>query len=114
MTNVDKNISVNRPRRMAREPQSTEPQSTEPLSLLENQESPFVANEGTPKRSNKSAVVLGLLERSEGATIEQLMSATGWLPHSTRAALTGLRKKGHAIVSEKVEGIGRIYRTESA
>ena len=48
-------------------------------------------------RPTKSAQVLALLRREEGATLDELVAATGWLPHTTRAALTGLRKKGHAI-----------------
>jgi len=54
-------------------------------------------------------MVLDLLRRPEGATLERLVSATGWLPHSARAALTGLRKKGHALVSEKVGDGQRTY-----
>ncbi|MCP3731037.1 DUF3489 domain-containing protein [Sphingomonas sp. MG17] len=50
----------------------------------------------TPRLS-KSAKVLDLLRRADGATLPELIEATGWLPHTTRAALTGLRKKGHAI-----------------
>ncbi|KQU56904.1 hypothetical protein ASG67_17445 [Sphingomonas sp. Leaf339] len=46
----------------------------------------------------KSASVVALLERDGGATLPELITATGWLPHTTRAALTGLRKKGHSIV----------------
>ncbi|KQU55185.1 hypothetical protein ASG67_17805 [Sphingomonas sp. Leaf339] len=49
-------------------------------------------------RATKSASVVALLERNGGATLPELISATGWLPHTTRAALTGLRKKGHRIV----------------
>jgi hypothetical protein len=49
-----------------------------------------------PSRT-KSAIVLDLLERESGATLAELIAATGWLPHTTRAALTGLRKKGHVI-----------------
>ena len=45
--------------------------------------------------------VLKLLKRKQGATVEQLQKATGWQPHSVRAALTGLRKKGHDIRREK-------------
>jgi hypothetical protein len=41
--------------------------------------------------------VLDLLQSEDGATLAELIAATGWLPHTTRAALTGLRKKGHAI-----------------
>ena len=49
----------------------------------------------------KSGQVLALLQRPDGATLAELISATNWKPHTTRAALTGLRKKGHAIVKGK-------------
>ena len=62
------------------------------------------------KPQSKSGLVLDLLARPEGATLDQLVSATGWLPHTTRAALTGLKKKGHALTSDKAEGGRRIYR----
>lgn len=50
-----------------------------------------------PERQTKSATVIALLQRDEGATLAELVEATGWLPHTTRAALTGLKKKGHVI-----------------
>ncbi|MEK7413964.1 MAG: DUF3489 domain-containing protein [Planctomycetota bacterium] len=46
----------------------------------------------------KIAGVLDMLRRDGGVTLDALTSATGWLPHTTRAALTGLRKKGHVIL----------------
>lgn len=46
------------------------------------------------KASTKLAAVVAQLERDSGATVAELMSATGWLPHTTRAALTGIRKRG--------------------
>lgn len=49
---------------------------------------------------SKIAEVLNLLRREEGATLAELVDATSWLPHTTRAALTGLRKKGHAITKD--------------
>ena len=52
-------------------------------------------------KPTKTDKVLGLLRRPTGATIAQLRKATGWQPHSVRAALTGLRKKGHEIIREK-------------
>ena len=52
---------------------------------------------GDGKPGGKREVVLCLLQRQGGASIGDLMAATGWLPHSTRAALTGLRKTGLAI-----------------
>ena len=45
--------------------------------------------------------MLELLGRDEGATLAELITATGWLPHTTRAALTGLRKKGHVLARSK-------------
>jgi hypothetical protein len=50
-----------------------------------------------PRPSSKLATLLVLLERPEGATLERLVEATGWLPHSTRAVLTGLRKRGYVV-----------------
>ncbi len=55
----------------------------------------------------KIASVIGLLRNPPGAALADLTAATGWLPHTTRAALTGLRKKGHVITKAKVEPSGR-------
>jgi len=52
-------------------------------------------------KTTKTETVLKLLTRNQGATIEQIQKATGWKPHSVRAALTGLRKKDHDIRREK-------------
>jgi hypothetical protein len=38
------------------------------------------------------------------------MEATGWLPHTSRAALTGLRKRGYSVVRERIEGHDSVYR----
>ena len=59
--------------------------------------------DAAPVRQTKSALVLALLGREAGATLVELTQATGWLPHTTRAALTGLREKGHAIAKFKRE-----------
>lgn len=58
---------------------------------------------------SKTAQVLSLLSRPEGATLQQMVEATGWLPHTTRASLTGLKKKGHEVISVKADGV-RTYR----
>ena len=56
-----------------------------------------------PREGSKLAAVLGLLRRDGGATIDQLATAMGWQPHTTRAALTGLRKRGFGIDRHKAE-----------
>jgi Protein of unknown function (DUF3489) len=63
-----------------------------------------------PRAGSKLARVIDLLQRSEGATITNLIEATGWLPHTTRAALTGLRKRGYAVARERIEDGDSIYR----
>ena len=64
-----------------------------------------------PKASSKLAIVLGLLEKPAGASLDKLVEVTGWLPHTTRAALTGLRKRGFRIeLQAVVDGAGSIYR----
>ena len=46
----------------------------------------------------KRALILDLLARGEGASLDELIAATGWLPHTTRAALSRLRTGGQALV----------------
>ena len=57
----------------------------------------------------KRARMIALLEVKEGASLDDMVAATRWLPHTTRAALTGLRKSGKIIESDKVDGVRR-YR----
>ena len=64
----------------------------------------------TPRAGSKLARVIDLLQRSHGTTISNLIEATGWLPHTTQAALTGLRKRGYAVVREQTGGGDLIYR----
>jgi hypothetical protein len=64
---------------------------------------------GAPKAPSKQEQLAALVVRDEGATLDQMIAAMGWLPHTTRAALTGLKKKGYVISSDKVDGV-RTYR----
>jgi hypothetical protein len=48
--------------------------------------------------------VLAALGRGAGASIEELTFATGWLPHTARAALAGLRKRYTVLREGKAEG----------
>ena len=52
-----------------------------------------------------------MLSATEGATIAELSEAMGWLPHTTRAVLTGLRKRGYALTLDRSEARrGSAYR----
>lgn len=63
------------------------------------------------RRASKSAVLIEMLKRPKGATLDEIAKRFGWLPHTTRAAISvQTRKAGLKIESEKVEGRGRVYR----
>jgi hypothetical protein len=66
--------------------------------------------EGTGPQG-KLGLLVGLLRRPGGATLPDIMVATGWQAHSVRGAIAGAVKKklGLDVVSAKVEGI-RVYR----
>jgi hypothetical protein len=78
--------------------------SAEPSQITASQ------TERTPRQGSKLAEVMALLGRKQGVGIEELTSATGWLPHTTRAALTGLRKRGYAIERSRTEKGCWVYR----
>lgn len=88
-------------RRMARTP-SISPQDGEGKSTG----SPQTVD---PKPKSKQDLVIDLLRREGGALLTELVEATGWLPHTARAALTGLKKRGHAVIGTKVDKATR-YR----
>ena len=63
---------------------------------------------------SKIAAVLALLHREQGAALDDLVAATGWQPHTARAVLSGLKKKGHTIQREKVDGTSCYRITKGA
>jgi hypothetical protein len=67
-----------------------------------------------PKRETKIDKVTTLLKRDQGATLDELVKATGWLPHTTRAALTGLKKKGYTLARDKRDDVTCYRITASA
>lgn len=73
-----------------------------------------VGVEGKPRTwdNSKQATVIGMLKRPEGATITQIMEATGWQAHTVRGTFAGAFKKklGLDITSTKDIGADRVYR----
>ena len=65
-----------------------------------------------PRAGTKQALLIDLLKRKTGATIADLVKATGWQPHSVRGAISGALKKklGLTVTSEPIEKRGRVYR----
>lgn len=62
------------------------------------------------KRGSKLIDAVELLARTNGASIAELVAVTNWLPHTTRAALTGLRKRGFSLTRSSEETRGTIYK----
>jgi hypothetical protein len=82
-------------------------QTTKPETLAEGEtKAPKVP------RVTKQKIMIDMLSRPEGATIEELVEATGWLSHTCRGAMSGALKKklGLTITSEKEDLRGRVYR----
>ena len=70
------------------------------------------AGESKQREGSKQAQVIALLQRPTGATLDDLIAATGWQRHTVRGVLSGALKKrlGLTIRSEKTTGSPRTYR----
>ncbi len=91
--NTVTSTSTKRSRKMARKPQASDIPVTKPQT--------------------KASLVEGLLLQDVGASLGDLSQATGWLPHTCRAFLSGLRKKGRHLERAKREDGVTIYKLAS-
>lgn len=67
---------------------------------------------GATRADTKQSQLIAMLKRPEGATIDEIVKASGWQPHTVRGAIAGALKKklGLDVRSEKDEQRGRVYR----
>ncbi len=63
-----------------------------------------------PRASTKRAVLIGMLERPEGASVAEIGQRLDWLPHTVRAAITGLRHAGREVTRSKDATGQSVYR----
>ena len=63
-----------------------------------------------PPASTKRAQLIAMLERAEGASVTEIGQRLGWLPHTVRAAITGLRKTGREVTRSKDADDRSVYR----
>jgi hypothetical protein len=70
-------------------------------------------NTTTPRPGSKSQRLLDLLKTGTGASLDEMIEATGWQAHTVRAAMTGLRKRGHTI-ARHVEGNVTVWSVQAA
>jgi hypothetical protein len=104
------------------EPEAEAPVEPESATELESEAAiaevaPAEATTAQPKapklrNGTKQALMIEMLRRPEGATVEQIAEATAWRNHTVRGAMAGALKKklGLAVTSEKSETGARVYR----
>ena len=68
--------------------------------------------QNNPREHSKSSRLLNLMQTGTGASLDDMMEATGWQPHTVRAALTGLRKRGF-VIERHVECTTTIWSASS-
>jgi len=68
------------------------------------------------RAGTKQATLISMLRAPDGATIDEIMTATGWLAHTARGAMSGAlgKKLGLVVTSEKDALRGRVYRLPAA
>jgi hypothetical protein len=85
------------------------PETTRPRNV------PSATDMPAPRKSTKASTLIELLSDGSGKSVQELAAAMNWLPHTTRAALTGLRKRGVHLLRERTEGAAvSVYRIEGA
>jgi predicted ArsR family transcriptional regulator len=64
------------------------------------------------RSGTKQDALIAMLSAEGGATIDEIVAALDWQPHTARGAISGALKKrlGLTITSEKVEDRGRVYK----
>lgn len=90
---------------------SSRPKSQHDKTKLGNRAtaSPHAIRPGT-----KLTLLIDLLKRKDGATIDELAKKTDWQNHSVRGAISGTLKMGLDVTTETIEGRGRVYRIADA
>ncbi len=106
---------MNQPKQSSKSPSPTRTKKTRPASPKASKPERGATNT-TPvppaRAGTKQALLINLLRRKNGATIDEAVAAMGWQRHSVRGAISGTLKKklGLAVTSENLEGRGRVYR----
>jgi hypothetical protein len=112
MANSKQIASSAKPARSARKDAAAAKKSIKPKPARQGRRAATApdVNRGETKQGR----LITLLERDSGASLNELIAATGWLPHTTRAALTGLRHKGFVLDRGKRADGTTVYRISTA
>jgi hypothetical protein len=110
---IDEDAAADAPRPTDK-PSETQDVSTAKKQPVDRAPEERADQNAAPRAGTKQALVIEMLSANKGATLDALVEATGWLPHATRAALTGLRKRGLSIERTREEGSASVYRIVAA
>ncbi len=110
---VDEDAAAEAPRSNNKPPE-TQDVSTEKKQPVDRAPDERADRNAVPRAGTKQALVIEMLSAEKGATLDALVEATGWLTHTTRAALTGLRKRGFSIERTREDGSASVYRIVAA
>ena len=80
---------------------SKKPKNTSESTETGNGITPMTAS---ARAASKKSQMIDMLSGVSGSTISEISTALGWQPHTTRAAITGLRKSGHKVKTAKQVG----------
>ncbi|WP_426034794.1 DUF3489 domain-containing protein [Cypionkella sp. TWP1-2-1b2] len=82
------------------------------VAIHENTVEVPVTKVSTPRAGTKQAMLITLLRTPDGATLDEIVAATGWLAHTARGAMSGAlgKKLGLVVISAKEDERGRVYR----
>jgi hypothetical protein len=109
-----KTVRAGKPPRAATEKNAARRQSPQPARAARRplEPAPEPAPAVVTPRPSKQAAVIALLRRPEGVTVGEIVSATGWQPHTVRGLFSGTLKKklGLGLNSAAEAGRGRVYR----
>ncbi len=86
------------------------PSSPEPIAEHANLGTAGISGAEQRPASTKRAKLIGMLERPEGAAVTEIGQRLGWLPHTVRAAITGLRKAGREVTRSNDANNRSVYR----
>jgi hypothetical protein len=86
------------------------PSSPEPIAEHADLGTAGVSVDEQAPASTKRAKLIGMLEQPEGATVAEIGQRLGWLPHTVRAAITGVRKAGREVTRSKDANGRSVYR----
>ncbi len=104
-------IGVEVDRKTSKQSPSTKPRPKQRRRRAEPKPSGAKPKGGTPppavRPGTKQALMIDLLKRKKGATIETIVETLGWLPHTVRAALTRLRQQGFRIERVREDGVSQ-------